>query len=105
MAAGFHEVPFVEKPDETPPTGEEVYCFLDSGRPCTAECVAYLPVAPEGSDYAGQQFARCTLLVNLHKLGKHHVALAQQGAAFLKHHKVKQADEARVNQPVPPGVK
>lgn len=94
--------PFIESPDMTAPKGTELYCFIDSARPCTAECMAFLPVRPEGPDYEGQQFAACSLLVNLHKLGKHHVAIAQQGAALLKHHRVKAQDDARTSQPLPP---
>lgn len=101
----MEDQPFIEKPEEYAPQGTELYCFLDSSRPCSAECMAFLPVKPEGPDYDDQQWPACMLLVNLHKLGKHHVAIAQQGAALLKSHRIKTADEQRANQPLPAPVK
>ncbi len=96
--------PFLERPDETQPEADQAFCFLDASRPCTAECMAFLPARPEGADYEGQTWSACMLLVNLHKMGKHHVALAQQGAAFLKNQKIHLADAQRSNQPLPPKV-
>lgn len=98
------DTPFLEKPEEHAPEEGRLYCFLDSSRPCTSECVAFLPARPEGADYEGQQWTTCMLLVNLHKLGKHHVALASQGQSLLKHLRVKDADARRENQPLPPKV-
>ena len=97
--------PFLDKPDEHAPSGDEVFCFLDSGRPCTAECMAFLPARPEGADYEGQTWSACMLLVNAHKMGKHAVALASQGQSLLKHLKVVQADERRGPLPAPPVVR
>lgn len=97
--------PYIERPEEHAPTGSELFCFLDSSRPCTAECAAYLTVKPEGTDYENQQFSACMVLVSLHKIGKHHVALAQQGASMLKHLHVKTSDERRANQSLPHPVK
>ena len=96
--------PFIEKPEEHAPSGNELYCFLDATRPCTSECVSFLPARPEGKDYEGQPWAMCSLLVNAHKLGKHAVAIAIQGADLLKHLKVRRQDEARMNQQPPPKV-
>src|SRR5690606_10644440 len=94
--------PYLEKPDEHVPEGTEKYCFIDSNRPCTAECMAFLVVRPEGPDYEGQQWAACSLLVNMHRGGKHLTVLASQGAAVLKDMRIKMADEKRLNQPPPP---
>lgn len=99
------DTPYIEKPDQYTPQGNEVFCFLDSARPCTAECIAYMPVAPEGTDYENQAFSSCLVLVNLHKAGKHVTALAQQGTSLLKHLKVVQADAKRGGPPSPPPVR
>ena len=82
-----------------------LFCFIDSAQPCSSECMAYLGVSPEGVDYKGQQWAKCALLVSLHKVGKHVVALAGQGDALLRHLRVKTADAARATQPLPPPVR
>lgn len=99
--------PFIEAPDETTPPKERLYCFLDAGRPCGAECMAFLPVRPEGPDYASDAWPACMLLVNLHKLGKHHVSLAQTGVAMLKQRKDEKVDAARasIGQTLPPPVR
>lgn len=90
-------------PSDIEPVPENaVFCFLDASRPCTAECMAFLPARPEGEDYEGQTFAACSLLVNAHKLGKHLTVIAQQGTMLLKHLRVKQADAQRNGQPPPP---
>jgi hypothetical protein len=42
--APIHQRPgdrYVHQPDGHSETGEEVYCFLDFDRVCTAECVAF----------------------------------------------------------------
>jgi len=98
--------PYIETPDiQDKPVGSGLFCFLDSARPCEADCMSFLLVQPEGRDYEGQPWARCTLLVNLHKVGKHAVALAGQGDSLLRHLRVKNADAARSSQPMPPPVK
>jgi len=97
--------PFIEKPDEYAPDKDQVFCFLDSSRPCTAECMAFLPARPDGADYEGQTWSACMLLVNVHKMGKHAVAIASQGQNLLKHLKVAQADEKRGPLPPPPVVR
>lgn len=99
------DTPFIERPEEHAPSGTELFCFLDSSRPCTSECMAFLPSRPEGQDYEGQQWSACMLLVNVHRLGKHHIALASQGQSLLKHLRVKNADEKRENQNLPPPVR
>lgn len=105
MATDDKFEPFIEKPDIIEKEhGTGLYCFFDAARPCTSECMAYLVAQPEGRDYEQQQWSRCSVLVNLHKIGKHAVALAGQGEALLKHLRVKRADDARNNQPLPPKV-
>lgn len=98
--------PFLETPDITdPPSGTGLYCFMDAARPCGSDCMSFLVVQPEGKDYESQQWARCLLLVNAHKIGKHAVALAGQGDSLLKHLRVAKADAARVGQVPPVGVR
>lgn len=96
MGATDPNTPFIEKPDMVDKPDESgLFCFLDQARPCTGECMAFLPSQPEGADYEGQQWSKCMLLVNIHKGGKHLVALAQQGGDLLKHLRVTSADRKR----------
>lgn len=100
-------VPYVHPPDmqNKPEDVTGRYCFLDASRPCGSECMAYLAVRPPGQDYEGEQWSKCSMLVNLHKVGKHVVGIASQGENLLKHLKVKRADEVRGGQPMPPRVR
>lgn len=96
MEATDPNVPFIEQPDMMDkPQESGLYCFLDQARPCSGECMSYLSTQPEGADYENQQWAKCMLLVNIHKGGKHLVALAQQGGELLKHLRVARADAKR----------
>lgn len=99
-------VPYIERPEmmDIPEDRTGLYCFLESSRECGADCMAYLGIRPDGPDYEGQQWSRCSLLVNAHKLGKHAVALASQGGSLLKHLRVKAADDKREGQ-FPSGVR
>ena len=63
--------------------------------------MAFLIARPQGPDYVSEQWAKCALIVNLHKVGKHAVAIAMQGEGLLKHLKVKSADAARPTPPIP----
>lgn len=101
--------PFLESPDiYDAPSGVDasgLFCFINDARPCSSSCMAYLGARPEGADYQGQQWAKCSLLVSLHKVGKHAVALAGQGDALLRHLRIKTADQARSAQTLPPQVR
>ena len=89
-----------------PNVREEVglYCFMNKDRPCGADCMSYI-VQPEGSDYRDQQWARCLLLVNAHRAGKHLVVLADITNKLFNISRTKQADDARLNQPPAPTVR
>ena len=102
-----NQTPYIEFPDtvEKPEDATGRYCFIDASRPCTAECMAFLAARPPGPDYIGEQWAKCSLIVNLHKVGKHAVALAGQGESLLKHLRVAKADAARGGPPPPPQVR
>lgn len=63
--------------------------------------MAYI-TAPAGPDYMGQQWARCLLLVNSHRTGKHLVLIADALGQQLKKTAAAIADAARTNQPPPP---
>lgn len=54
-------------------------CFLNQDRVCGADCMAFLPTAPQGVAYIGQQWAHCLLLVNAERTGKHLIVLADIG--------------------------
>lgn len=90
-------------PNIKPEDKNGLYCFLDSKRPCGADCMAYVP-APDGPDYKDQQWASCMLLVSAHRGAKHVALLAVQGQELLHRTKTAAADAARANQPKPPGV-
>ena len=80
-----------------------LFCFLDKDRPCTPACVAFLTTRPEGNDYKEQGWSACSLLVNAHRGGKHLTVLAQLGADYMKHNRIKSADAVReANNPVAP---
>jgi hypothetical protein len=78
--------------------GDEVFCFFDHCRPCTAECVAYESVVPDDKDYKNKPWAHCMVLVNVHRTGKHLVTLASGLGRIINH----VTDQARNNQPRPP---
>ncbi len=60
-------------------TPSTLACFMDQGRVCGPDCMAYLPQAPGEPDYQGENWAHCHLLINAHRGGKHLVIIA--GAA------------------------
>jgi hypothetical protein len=90
-------VPYIESPEtmEIPEEKSGLLCFINPDRVCDSDCMAFLVACPEGRDYEGQQWSKCMLLVNAHKVGKHAVAIAGQGDGLLKHLRVKRADEIR----------
>ena len=102
-----NQVPYIESPDmvDKPDDATGRYCFINDSRPCSSECMAFMVVPPPGPDYDGEQWAKCSLIVNLHKMGKHAVALAGQGDLLLKHLRVAKADAARGGPPAPPQVR
>ncbi len=53
-----------------------LYCFKDSTRVCGADCMAF-SAPPDSPDFKGQQWAKCKLLVDSHRTGKHLVILAE----------------------------
>jgi hypothetical protein len=55
-----------------------LYCFIDANRVCDMDCTAYLSVLPQGDDYVEQPFAKCMLLVSLHRVGKHSTIVASE---------------------------
>lgn len=61
-------------------------CFLSENRPCGADCMAYLNPVPAGKDFQGQQFAHCLLLVNIQRVGKHAVIIANDLAVLTTTH-------------------
>ena len=96
-------------PDDRPVDDGDIFCFIDASRPCRPECMAHSVFPPEGKDYEGKQWARCMLLSNAHKIGKHvvHIASKAEGIlisadSLLKFLRVKKADDARGPLPSPP---
>lgn len=80
----------LQQPTEEPEKGEpeavpeaKGACFISQDRVCSADCMAYLQKPPAGVDYIGEQWARCHLLVNMHRGGKHLVVLADVGTKLV----------------------
>lgn len=81
-----------EKPVEE--EKDELFCFQDHCRPCTAECVAFESTPPEDKDYKNKPWAHCMILVNAHRTGKHLVTLSSGLSKIIAH----LTDQARNNQ-------
>lgn len=92
-------------PDQRHEDGTGLFCFINQNMPCSPTCMAYTVVQPVGEEYREQQWARCMLLVNMHRVGKHMVILANLVDTATRAVKGSLADSARKNQPPPPTVK
>jgi hypothetical protein len=88
----------VSQVDDVDPEGPA--CFLNQERICGPDCIAYLSRPPEGTAYLGEQWARCHLLVNADRAGRHLVVLASTIGAIHTHVKTEAADRSRP-KPVP----
>lgn len=86
---------------EEPEDKSGLYCFKDHSRPCGADCMAYID-PPEGPDYVGKQWARCMVLVNGHRTGKHLTILANVCGQLERGLATANADARRANQIPPP---
>ena len=82
-------------------SGTGLYCFFNANNACSPLCMAYLSVPPVGDDYQGQQWARCMVLTNLHRVGKHTVVLASLAGTMAKQLKGSREDQLRANQTPP----
>lgn len=61
----------------TKPAGDgELYCFKDQGRVCGPDCMAF-DTPPASQEFQGKPWARCKLLVDSHRGGKHLVIIAE----------------------------
>lgn len=80
---------------------QELYCFMNQGRLCSAECMAFETFAPEGEDYKNKPWANCMVLVNTHRIGKHLVVLASGAGKLFNLLSTESADRKRTNQPPP----
>lgn len=89
-----------EAEGETPRAG--LACFMNQDRICGSDCMAYLPQAPEGDWYKGEQWAHCHLLVNADRAGRHLVVLANVGSKISGLQR--KADAEAVREKKPPGV-
>lgn len=58
-------------------------CFLNQDRVCSADCMAYVTSPPEDPAYVGQQWARCLILLNAERAGKHLVVLASAASKLV----------------------
>ncbi len=88
--------PYIEKPDTRQVQEGDMFCYRDANRVCDSTCVAFLVVIPDGDDYTEQPWARCHVLVNEHRQGKHLTVLASIGAEMKKQFHINQADMKRL---------
>jgi hypothetical protein len=63
---------------------EELYCHMDLTRTCGPDCMAYLTHPPVDNDYKGQSWAKCRLLVDSYRVGKHVTLLVQAANAAVR---------------------
>lgn len=102
---GEGETPFLHPPDEMDDDHRRngLICFLNPGRPCGADCMAYTAFTTEPpTTELGEQSRNCTLLVNLERVGIHSVIAVSMLSKMMKAGKIKEADAARLqNQPPP----
>lgn len=80
---------------------EGLICFKDKMRVCGPDCMAYTTPPPH-PDYTDQQWARCILLVNSHRTGKHLTVIAAALGEQNQKAKTVQADLLRATQLPPP---
>lgn len=73
-------------------SGTSLYCFLDSARPCSADCMAFQ--LPEKSPSLSEQASCCVLLVSAERVGRFTGGLV----SLLRK---KNADEARAKTTAP----
>lgn len=83
-----------------------LYCFLNAERECGPDCMGYLTCVPDGADYKApdgfpNQWARCLILVNAHRLGKHIVHLVAKSDESIKLAKALAADQHRTPPTLP----
>jgi hypothetical protein len=88
-------------PDDRYEDGTGLYCFANQNTCCSPTCMAYASCPPDGPDYVGQQWARCLLLLNAHKVSKHVVIIANVLDAASKMLKVVKADMSRTSTKAP----
>ena len=86
---------------EVDPNQKHGACFLKQERQCGPDCMAFLVDPPKGDAYLGENWARCHLLVNADRGGRHLAILANVSAGLFQLIKNRAADEARDNQPSP----
>jgi hypothetical protein len=92
--------PNMQKPGEGDPKGPA--CFQDQYRVCGPDCMAFLPKPPEGTEYLGEQWAHCLLLVNAQRVGKHSVIIANELVNIRKKNSQAQAEAIRSQKPPEP---
>jgi hypothetical protein len=80
---------------------EGLICFKDKQRVCGPDCMAFT-TPPAGPDYVDQQWARCILLVNSHRTGKHLAVIYGLLSEQNQKAKTLQADQLRMGQIPPP---
>jgi hypothetical protein len=68
-------------------------CFIAQDRICGPDCMAFLPQAPTGPTYLGEQWPHCMVLVSLEKGARHLTIIAGEA--------LKSAANAIRNAPAP----
>jgi len=92
----------LEHADRIKPGDTGLYCFLDAGRACGAECVAYVTtVRSAKSPELGEQQSHCILVSSLERVGRSGIGIAGMMASAQKRKSIAEADKARNEQLVP----
>jgi len=82
---------------ETLPQGDEVYCFLNQGRPCSAECIAYKTI-PDRNEQLDTAQPHCVIVNALEKTGRGIHVLSAVFGTWMKDIRAKAEKEASANQ-------
>lgn len=81
-------------PDMDDVAENEVFCFLDHGRPCTAECIAY-KTFPDESRHVEQHQSHCVVLTSVERAGRSLNIVAGLISQIVSKKKVEDADAKR----------
>lgn len=88
-------------PPQPPPEPLAGACWLDQHRLCGPDCAAFLTKPPDGVAYQGEGWARCLLLVNADRVGRHLVIITQITDRLERQRRTEVADQKRPSPSVP----
>ncbi len=80
--------------NKLPTSQEEVYCFIDSRRPCSADCMAYRTVGQDNHELDPAQ-QHCVIISSVERTGRGLMIIGSIGSALLKQLKITAGDSKR----------